>query len=385
MAAEIKILQGGNLLQRANIKTMKKDLKQLREADALKESEKIIKIKIPNLQKDRNPAANNLGLIKELPKIAEKEPAFKSRYDKVEKSKTPYFSETAEDKEKKSLETTQNELKKENQEMERRKEILHKKTEREQSAMIKATEYANENEKQQIFLLESQKTDLEKQAQSAGKNQEPSFIFEKNKILREQKSWQEKLNPLIEEEKKIEIEQKTMEGKENQTNVPSERQELEKVRWNLEDQRQKIEKKRWSIEQNLSKLENKIKELDENYKKFSLGENELKNKIAEIDNSLRDIYFNITERETERIKNSMEEQKSASLRKVEIDLKEQKIKKQQQMESSGIKEKEYFKGIAPAEREKLAQSVKIEEEQRRKFMEDVEKWAQHIKNEENKT
>ncbi len=42
---------------------------------------------------------------------------------------------------------------------------------------------------------------------------------------------------------------------------------------------------------------------------------------------------------------------------------------------SEVPEKEYLKKIPLAQKEKLKASVKIEEQQRRKFMEDVEKWA----------
>ena len=48
MVTETKSLQEENLIQRANIRTMRKDLKQLRESDVLRESEKIIKLKIPS-------------------------------------------------------------------------------------------------------------------------------------------------------------------------------------------------------------------------------------------------------------------------------------------------------------------------------------------------
>ncbi len=341
-------LQAKEFLQRINIKTMKKDLQQLREADSLKEREKISKIETV---KEENPLA-----------------------------------------EQSLLQGRQN-----LQENKQLGKIFQQNTEQEHSARIKIKEYANETEKQQIFLLESQRLNLENQIKAINQEKEPPLILEKNKILIEQKDWQRKLNPLVQEEEKNEAEQKTIEDKEKASNIPAEKQNLEKERWVLEDQRQTIEKKRWLIEGDLSKLENRMKKLDESYKQLTAQENTIKTEIIKIDNSLRAIYSNIIEREETRRK----ELKETSLKKIQTDSEEKnKIsrlqsnrgssiesgQRQQQIASAETKEREYLKGISLAAKEKLAQSTEIEEKQRAKFIEDVEKWAEEEKkNNQNNT
>src|SRR3989344_2887371 len=57
--------QEENLIQRVNIRTMRKDLKQLRESDALRESEKIIKIKAPSSKPTQTSAVINQEVKKE--------------------------------------------------------------------------------------------------------------------------------------------------------------------------------------------------------------------------------------------------------------------------------------------------------------------------------
>src|SRR3989338_4463787 len=126
-----------------------------------------------------------------------------------------------------------------------------------------------------------------------------------------------------------------------------------------------MEKKRWAIESDLAKLENDIKKLDDWFVIFNSRGSEIKNKITEIENSLKEMYFGISERELEKIK------KTAEKKRVELEEKE----RAPENKPTPLPDKEYFKGIPVAAKEKFASSIKVEEEQRKKFMEDVEQWA----------
>lgn len=367
-------VQSRGLLQRESIKTMKKDLAHAREADAFRESQKIITTKIPFFKKEETPVAKEVPLAQEAPKEFP-----------VESIKTPEFIPTKQpeaeaiiprpqpkasqgpevhipsDSEKKRVEPTH----------QRTKKISH---EAGHAAILTAKAHGSEEEKQKIFLLQSEKKDLEKQLQAIKGTQEISVNAEKNSIALEQKKSQEKLTALIEEEKKIEGEEKNIESQEAQTSVPADRQTLEKKRWDMESQRQKLEKKRWTMENEMVKLENNMKKLDEGFVIFTSREEEIKSKIAEIDNSLQEMSSAISQRELEDIK------KSAEKKRAELEEKEQAPA----TKSIPLPNKEYFKNIPVAAKEKLASSIKVEEEQRRKFMEDVERWAaSHPNNSEN--
>src|SRR3989344_6886410 len=155
------------ILQRTHIRTMKKDLKALRETDSVKERQKI----------------SDLPLIEK----------------KIEKivplpSKTPPPSP---------------------------------------NPLKNISGQANENEKQQIFLLGGQKLAASQELQNITQKQEPTLALEKNNALLEQKDWQGKLSPILEALKKIEAEQATVENK--TSNVPSEQESLQKEKLDLEE------------------------------------------------------------------------------------------------------------------------------------------------------
>ena len=104
-------------LDRTEIRTMKKDLQKLREGVALKERERIIKIKTPEEEK------------------TEKEKQERIKQQEIEKQL----------------------LEKQSQE---RIKVLQKRAGEEKEAMAQIKNYATEEEKQQIFYLESEKNDL---------------------------------------------------------------------------------------------------------------------------------------------------------------------------------------------------------------------------------
>lgn len=403
--------QEKGLLQKMYIRTMRKDIKQLRETDSLKEREKINKI---------NPATSILPPEAEmLPPEAELlppekfptqvNPAQPDLYDNVplKAEKTPAAEPSLLQSEiKNPLQDKQNEATSEvikddipspqqqqspapeqDQKVDQMlqqiagKSLLKKTTDAVplELAGDKLTEikkYADENEKQQIFLLQSQKQNLENQLKDLAAPSEDSLILEKNNILLEQKNWQKKLAPVIQEEKENEAEQNSIEDKEVASKIPQEKQGLEKQRWALEDKMHDIEKKRWLIESELAKLEDKVKNLHETGQAHTATENSLQQGIAKINNSLQAIYDGIAKREN--IKK--EELQKPSIEKIQIDSKQKdQAERQNKIKSNELQEKEYFRKIPVAAKEKLASSAVVEEKQRRKFIEDVEKWAEEEK------
>ena len=212
MDTEIDELEAKEFLKRAEVRTMRKDLQKMREADALTEKDKIIKSKTTEQEK--------------LEKL-QKENEAKEKLEKLQREK-----------------------------------ILQNNVSKEREAEKQIKDYAEESEKQQIFLLESQRLGLQKQIDVLEKENEPELALQNNKILLEKSIWEAKLKSTIEKEQKVENEQKLISDKEKESNVPSEKKSLEQRRTEIENERQEIEKKRWAIEKELSKINTEIKEAD---------------------------------------------------------------------------------------------------------------------------
>ncbi|TSC94995.1 MAG: virulent strain associated lipoprotein [Parcubacteria group bacterium Licking1014_1] len=325
MTTETEELQTKEFLKRTEIRTMKKDLQKLREADALEEKDKIVKIK--TLEEVR---------------------------------------QMAEEKEKKSESEGKAGMEK----------VLFKKDKEEKEAEANLKNYANEAEKQQIFLLESQRFNLESQIRLIEEEKDPDLKLEKNSILLEKRDWEKKLHSILEEEKKLETEQKFISDREKESNVLSEKQSLEKRRWELEEKRQEIEKGRWAIEKKLAEMENKLKKIDEDYEKNIAEKNDLREKIAEIDRTLREVYSKTINRvEGQRIE-AEKERTSARGETAEANLQEKEnIQREQWRRAPEPKEKEFLKNMSSALKEKLSRKTEDEEKNRKKFMENIEKMA----------
>lgn len=131
-------------LLKPHIRTMKKDIKRLRELDALKETKKIIE----TISKPQHP-----------------KPEPKEVVQKVQSQTTVA------------------------------------------SSLEKAEQYATEEEKQKIFLLKSNKADAENQLAQLQKEVD-MLALQKAKLEAEQKTWQDKLAPITVEEQKWPIEKK---------------------------------------------------------------------------------------------------------------------------------------------------------------------------------
>ncbi len=329
MVTEAEELQAKEFLKRAEIRTMKKDLQALREVDSLKERDKIAKIKTLEEQ-----------IQEQEKKLASKERA----KEEVEKAG--------------------------------REKVLGKNTAEERLAEKDLKEYASEQERQQIFLLESQRLGFENQVREIDSKKDPALKLEKNKILLEKRDWEAKLNSILEDEKKLEDEQKFIAEKAQTTTLAGERKSLEQRRWEIEKSIQDIEKKRWAVEKQLQEIEKRVGEIDKSAEQLVVERNSLNQKVLGIDKSLREIYSAVIAKVEERRRGEAEEQKAAKEATAKIKIQEkEKIQREQW---SGIpipapvKGKVFLKEVPDVIKEKLAKSAEAEEEQRKKFIQDVE-------------
>jgi len=298
-------------LKRAEVKTMKKDLRGLREFDALKERDKIAKLKTTEEQQ-----------LEESRKIeAKKQEALQG----AEKQK--------------------------------REEVLGRNTVKEREAEKDLKKYADESEKQQIFLLESERVNLQDQIKEFEAKEEPELTLQKNQAILQQKKTEEKLNAILEEEKKREAEEKFIEEKEGQSTIPSEKKALEERRSELEEQREEIEKKRWVVEKELAIITDTIRNIDLSSQNILTEKNVLQSKIKEIDASLRAIYSGVIAKEEEKRSGQEAGQK---LRREELSKAGAERKEQIQ--------REQWLGIPPPVKKRPFAS---EEEQRKQFLENI--------------
>ena len=234
-------LQAKEFLKRAEIRTMRKDLTALRESDALKERDRIVRLK---------PEEKNY-----IPK------------------KTIVVTENS------GLEN-----------------VLQRNEQIEKEAEKDIKNYATEEELQQIFLLESQRFSLEKEIDIIDKEKDPVFKLDENKLLLQRRDQEAKLKTIVDQEKRAEEEQKLITEKSQTTNIPSERKGLEQRRWEMDKQIQDIEKKRWEVEKQIQEINNQIGQRGAASEKLVAEKNGLRDRVLGTDKSLRDIYSNIMAR-----------------------------------------------------------------------------------------
>lgn len=311
-------------LKKEHIRTMGKDLKRLREADALKEREKIKQIKIPD--------AIEKNVI-----LEQKADAWiKKEFPKEQKPKNPTAAATDRVVDKK-VEPPQS-VQKPTAPVEPKKVIPQIPAQPDPYAELK--KYANEEEKQQIFLLQSQKTDLEKQLQEIANGKKPSLTSKKDDLLAQKSRGQKKLGDL-------EQEQKT---------AP-------------QDQKELVEKKQWSAQRELANLEKELIEQDSNERQLDQQKSTLSESIAKTDQHIKAIYSAIKERKTKAQATPLPQQKPEP-QKPAYTPPVQAKKEEYQNPQKG-----YLEEVSPKVQEKLGALQQQEEKQRLKFMEEVEKWA----------
>jgi len=320
-------IQAKEFLKRAEIRTMKKDLLSLREVDSLKERDKIVKIK--TLEEQRA----------EQQKKLEVKDAATAATDKAG-----------------------------------REEILTKNEGQERIAEKDLKDYATEQERQQIFLFESERLGFEKQIDAIDKEKDPALKLEKNKLLLQRRDQQEKLDSILEQEKKLEGEQKIIIEKEQTTTIASEKKGLEQARWDMDKRIQEVEKKRWETEKQIQDTEAKIKQIDISSEQLVIEKNGLRDKVLGVDKSLREIYSAVMAREEDKRRGQAEEQitKREALSKIKAGENE-RIQRQQWSGASTSAPKKPLEIPVPIPvKRKLAESFRAEEEARKKFIQDVE-------------
>ncbi|MBX4201056.1 hypothetical protein KW786_02920 [Candidatus Parcubacteria bacterium] len=203
-----------------------------------------------------------------------------------------------------------------------------------------AKQFDNELEKQQIFLLESQKKDIEKQIRELSSDGKSESLSKKAKLTAEKSDWEKKLAALATENQKDSL------GREDD-----------------------IEKETWSIEKNISELDERIKLLDEEETHLGQRKSTLQMESAKIDKELEMIYTTIKKRQQNPPKPEAIKEPAA----------QSPIEPKKTVPQNPFESKQAFANSSPKAVEKLAASTKIEQAARAKFMEDVEKWASSTK------
>lgn len=314
MTTQVEEQQVREFLKRAEIITMKKDLRALREVDALKERDKIAKLKTLEEQLQDQQAKNQAKASAEQEKTA-------------------------------------------------RNEVLQMGETQEKIAEKDLKNYATEQERQQIFLFESQRLGFEKQIDGIDKEKEPKLKLEKNNLLLKLRDWQEKLNSILEQEKKLEDEERFFVEKSQSTTVASEKKSFEASRQDLDKKIQEIEKKRWAVEKQIEDINNNLSEIDKSSDKLVVEKNDLRNKILGIDKSLREIFSNIISREEEKRTGQLSERRTQS--EIASKAREEKNENIRRQQWSRINETPVAKNIP-----------NNEEEERKKFLQEVENWSE---------
>ena len=314
-------IQAKEFLKRAEIRTMKKDLAALREADALSERDKIVKIK--TLEEQRAELAKKLA-VPVAPKAG------------IE-------------------------------------EVLTKNEGQERIAEKDLKNYASEEERQQIFLLESQRLGFEKQIDAIDKEKNPALTLDKNKILLQKRDWETKLNSILDEEKKLETEQKFIAEKAQTTTLEAEKKGLEESRWDLDKKIQDVEKKRWEAEKEIETFDAKVGEINKSSEQLVVEKNGLRDKVLGVDKSIREIYTVVMAREEEKRRGQADYQlaQREALAKVRAEKKEV-IQRQQWSGKTKIEDRPFLNNVPIPIKNKMAKSFEDENKQREKFLQDVE-------------
>ncbi len=318
MVTQDEETQAKEFLKRAEIRTMKKDLRALREGDALKERDKIVKLRTLEEQ------------------LSEKKQSDESASAKASEDKADMEA------------------------------VLTKNAGQERIAEKDLKNYATEEERQQIFLLESQRLDFEKQIDAIDKGKDPALKLAKNKLLLQKRDQEAKLNSILEEEKKLENEEKFLTEKQQTTTVAAQKKSLEQSKWDLDKKIQEVEKKRWAVEKDIEDTDHQVSQMDKSSEELVIKKNGLRDKVLGADRSLREIYSGVMAREEEKRLGKAHEQvaRKEALSKSRFEEKE-KVQRQQWTRSSAE--------IPVPVKKPLENKYNLQEEQaqRDKFLQDV--------------
>lgn len=329
-------------LNRTEVRTMKKDLHKLRENIALKQRDQIIKVKTPEEQMVQKA---NVEQIKQ-------EQARKVEFEKQKIAQTT---------------------------------VSQNQTAEENVAISQLKESATEEERQQIFYLETEKTNLEKELITLQREKEPPLLLQKNRDMLERNAAEEKLKAFLDEEKKLEQEQTFIEKSEKTANATPDKKDLEEKRWGLEAKREELEKKRWAMEKDLQTAEEKIKITEGEYQKLLAEQKLISDKITTTNESIKNTYERIMLREQENIKAKREQRDQEALSRADIEAKKKEEVRRQERINREMPTSQPTEDSA--KQEKLAQKIHegAEEEagERQKFLKRIDEWAEEDKIQKN--
>lgn len=329
MVTTVEEQQVAEFLKRADIRTMKKDLKVLREFDAQGERNKIAQLKTLEEQLIERKKSDELAQAKA---VAEK----------IEM-----------------------------------KDVLERESGEERIAEKDLKSYATEAEKQQIFLFESNRLNLDSQIAEIDQKKEPSLKLKKNSLLIQKQEQEKNLDLLLDGEKTLENEQLLIINKQKTTTIDSQRKSLEQERSVLESKMEETEKKRWAIEKTIEEINFQITEVDKLIDALLIKRNEIRDKILGIDKSLREVYSVIITREEEKRRGLAAEQiaRKEALAKIRENENENIQRKQWSPllgSKKGVDEMRSLENVPRPVKRILAESIKKEEAERQQFLKDVE-------------
>ena len=249
MPSDTEEQQAKEFLQRVEIRTMRKDLKALREGDVLKEKEKIAKIKT------KEEITLEQGSQIPPPPLAEYKPK-------------QTITEAGIAKNANEERATENSLK----------------------------NYATEEERERIFSLEAERLKLEDELDVSGNKDASGTELQKDKMFASKDILQKNLSQIVESQKKLEGEQKFIIDQGKQAADETQKNNLEKAVNELDEQIKTQEKRRWAIEREVKDFEDKIQNMNVLLKKNVAEVNNARQRISGINMMLRDIYSGIISR-----------------------------------------------------------------------------------------
>jgi hypothetical protein len=329
MPTQLEEEQAKEFLKRAEIRTMRKDLLALREADSVKERDKIAHIKT--------------------------------------------LEEQLADQQKATMATQATQVA---AEKDQRSAILEKHEGEEASAEENLKQYATEEERQKIFLFESQKLQLTKQAEKIDTEEFPKLELEKNGKLLELKKWQDQLAQIVTQETQLENEQKLVAEKAKASTVDSERKSLEARRWELDGSIQETEKKRWEVEKQIKTIQDSEVVNDQSSQALTLQRNQIRDTILGIEKSLRDLYSGVVQREDLKKQHLLADQQQRETAAATQRAKEREDVRREQWKGKGAQQPGFLDQAPENMKASLEKSAASEEEQRKKFLSEVDQATQ---------
>ena len=219
------------LLKRSDIRTMKKDIKSLREEASEKDREKLITEKKEKTTTEKQ--------------TKKKEVAKNSSNTQTEKAKKK-------EEEREAIKKITNEKK----EIIKPKKIEVVKPKRIEEKMAEEIEQRWQERREK----EQKKQEIEKPIENIPNTQ----TSKKKELLEQFNQFKQILQSIWKTEKEIEQRKQGVEKKEKLATSLDEKQKIERERWQVEQEREKIEEKRWQIEDKIKKIRQEAEEYTEN-------------------------------------------------------------------------------------------------------------------------